>query len=80
MQTSSSLPHNSQLTEQPVPDPLVDCDAIGYQFSMSGRHVLKLAARGQIPCYRFGRKCVRFSREEVAKAFETMHHDITVSQ
>lgn len=46
----------------------VNADAIGEEYGISGRYVLKLAAEGTIPCLRLGKKCVRFDPEAVAKA------------
>lgn len=46
----------------------VNADAIGEEYDISGRYVLKLAAEGTIPCLRLGKKCVRFDPEAVAKA------------
>ncbi|MGC4017655.1 MAG: hypothetical protein QM755_24530 [Luteolibacter sp.] len=46
----------------------VNCHVIAARFSMSWRHVLRLAAQGRIPSMRLGRKCVRFNIPEVDAA------------
>ncbi len=50
--------------------PLVNAQTIGAQYGVTGRFVLQLAARKKLPCFRLGKKCVRFDPVAVAKAFD----------
>jgi hypothetical protein len=62
-------------------EPLVNADAIGARYGVTGRYILKLAAEGRIPCLRIGlRKCVRFSAKAVARALETPNEKSPASE
>ncbi len=55
---------------QEIGGPLVNAEAIGSHYNVTGRYILKLAAQGRIPCVRLGKKCVRFRPADVALAIE----------
>ena len=49
-------------------EPLVKSQTIAEILDVSSRHVLMLSERGEIPSYRFSRKCIRFRISEVMQA------------
>lgn len=49
-------------------EPLVKSYTIAEILDVSSRHVLMLSERGEIPSYRFGRRCIRFCISEVMDA------------
>jgi len=51
-------------------EPLVSSSVIAKRYNVSSRYILKLAADGDIPCVRIGKKCVRFDAIAVAKQLE----------
>lgn len=51
-------------------EPLVNADTIGARYGVTGRFILQLAAKKRLPCFRLGKKCVRFDPVAVAKAFD----------
>ena len=69
--------HSAPVKKTPQIDEHVDAQrrfvcaqTLARKYSITARYLLQLAADGRIPSLRLGRKCVRFSEEEVAKALE----------
>jgi hypothetical protein len=66
---------NSQVSEGESDEPgngpvLVNAETIGTRYGVTGRFILQLAAKKKLPCFRLGKKCVRFDPVAVAKAFD----------
>ena len=68
MQNKLTIPNNLSALKT-----LVDADAIGATLNVTGRYILKLAEGEKIPCFRLGRKCVRFDPQAVAEAMQRLH-------
>jgi excisionase family DNA binding protein len=49
-------------------EPLVKSQDVARELAVTTRYVGILTAEGRIPCYKFGRRCVRFRISEVLKA------------
>jgi hypothetical protein len=64
------MPTRKSPSQDPATPAFVDAKVIAGRYSISPRYVLLLADQGRIPCLRLGRKAVRFSLDEVARALE----------